>query len=103
MYTKMKFEIGRSGINGTVPLEDLDLTEQRIIGIITLDSVDGDGETDELGVTAKTLEEDPIPSTSSEPQLKQRCYQPLNEHIDQSVPLPVQKRFEIKICQFIYI
>lgn len=54
----MKFDLNRSGINGTDPINELDDVEKRIISIISVDAVDGDGSTIELGVTS------PTPSTS---------------------------------------
>lgn len=47
--TAMRSEYLKSGINGTNPIKKLEDHSQRVLSIITIDSVDGDGESIESG------------------------------------------------------
>lgn len=47
----LKVEMQQSGVNGTRPLRTLDTSEERVLTIMGVSSVEGDQENPEIGVT----------------------------------------------------
>lgn len=48
--TVVRSKYDNTGINGTEPIKSLDEYSQRVLSVMTIDTVDGDGETVECGL-----------------------------------------------------